>query len=71
MDLALDNLQRLICHKTKQTNKPNLTQKWFLIYTSLLHEKHISRVCNYQNTAFPMMLLKSHLLRMFVFVLFI
>ena len=22
MDLALNNLQRLICHKTKQTNKP-------------------------------------------------
>ena len=23
MDLALNNLQRLICHKTQQTNKPN------------------------------------------------
>ena len=22
MDLALNNLQRLICHKTQQTNKP-------------------------------------------------
>ena len=26
MDLALNNLQKLICHKTKQT-KPNLTFK--------------------------------------------
>ena len=25
MDLALNNLQRLICHKTQQTNKPKTT----------------------------------------------
>ena len=24
MDLALNNLQRLICHKTQPTNQPNL-----------------------------------------------
>ena len=30
MDLALNNLQRLICHKTKQT-KPNQTWIIFLI----------------------------------------
>ena len=24
MDLALNNLQRLICHKTNQTNQPSL-----------------------------------------------
>ena len=27
MDLALNNLQRLICHKIKQT-KPNQTKPW-------------------------------------------
>ena len=35
MDLALNNLQRLICHKTKQTNQPlhngqDVTQGQFL-----------------------------------------
>ena len=31
MDLALNNLQRLICHKTKQT-KPNQTNIYTYIY---------------------------------------
>ena len=30
MDLALNNLQRLICHKTQQT-KPNQTISFFLL----------------------------------------
>ena len=31
MDLALNNLQRLICHKTKQT-KPIMSDKWSVKY---------------------------------------
>ena len=30
MDLALNNLQRLICHKPKQTNKFNNEKGYFL-----------------------------------------
>ena len=41
MDLALNNLQRLICHKTQQTSKPNqLLKHTFLLdpheYCSIL-----------------------------------
>ena len=35
MDLALDNLQRLICHKTQPTNK-NLTLVWLLLITAII-----------------------------------
>ena len=28
MDLALNNLQRLICHKTQQTKPDSLTLAW-------------------------------------------
>ena len=31
MDLALNNLQRLVCHKTQQT-KPNQTKLTFIVY---------------------------------------
>ena len=46
MDLALNNLQRLICHKTKPTNHP-LFPQWHLYYSSrnglrLTREKEIS-----------------------------
>ena len=34
MDLALNNLQRLICHKTQQT-KPNQTQNIEATFASL------------------------------------
>ena len=32
MDLALNNLQRLICHKTQQTNQPE--SKHYIVKTS-------------------------------------
>ena len=34
MDLALNNLQRLICHKTQTTNQP--MHKWDIMTCSLL-----------------------------------
>ena len=41
MDLALDNLQRLICHNTqayKQTNKPSkINHKNKMLFTKFLH----------------------------------
>ena len=36
MDLALNNLQRLICHKTNQT-KPNKTATVRLLFTNLIN----------------------------------
>ena len=35
MDLALNNLQRLICHKTQQT-KPNQTKDFYINHFSLI-----------------------------------
>ena len=42
MDLALNNLQRLICHKTQQTNKPN--QGWSLTnwLFSVISRSHVA-----------------------------
>ena len=36
MDLALNNLQRLICHKTQTTNQPTLN---FLLWSKLFEKK--------------------------------
>ena len=33
MDLPLNNLQRLICHKTQQTNQPTKQLKTHSLYT--------------------------------------
>ena len=48
MDLALNNLQRLICHKTQQTNQQQKKKKPYVIYkllapenTSFLELSHI------------------------------
>ena len=55
MDLALNNLQRLVCHKTQQTkpdhllfiiwnkNKTNFVS-WDLNYSNLSHFLHHSRI---------------------------
>ena len=37
MDLALNNLQRLICHKTQQTNKPISLMAVFILIFSYLY----------------------------------
>ena len=37
MDLALNNLEGLICHKTKQTNQPPKQGKMFLV-VQWIHE---------------------------------
>ena len=70
MDLALNNLQRLICHKTQQT-KPNhkkslthISQK----YHSHLHEKlhmHIHKLYNIKVYAFAYACLKSDILHIY------
>ena len=36
MDLVLNNLQRLICHKTQQT-KPNQNKTIFMVVTYTVH----------------------------------
>ena len=40
MDLELNNLQRLICHKTKQT-KPKSNQSKAYIYLIYLHKEDL------------------------------
>ena len=36
MDLALNNLQRLICHKTQETNQPNQVKILVVVVCILL-----------------------------------
>ena len=42
MDLALNNLQRLICHKPKQINTQNYTYKYICRYTHVHTMSYIS-----------------------------
>ena len=42
MDLALNNLQRLICHKTQQTNQTKSTST-IKQHTTTIHSKNIDR----------------------------
>ena len=45
MDLALNNLQRLICHKTKPTNQPtNLSMGQKKVFDYFLYLKPLSCV---------------------------
>ena len=39
MDLALNNLQRLICHKSQQTNQPNHPKKVFCHLEHFIEDK--------------------------------
>ena len=45
MDLALNNLQRLICHKTKQ-NQTNRNNKYHSIKKNMEHEGDGDTICN-------------------------
>ena len=52
MDLALNNLQRLICHKNQPTNQPTI---WYFksAITSTISktdDDHLIRVCQYFQT---------------------
>ena len=44
MDLALNNLQRLICHKTQQTNQPTKPTFTYFIFDST-NSWHVNKVC--------------------------
>ena len=49
MDLALNNQQRLICHKTVTTNQPQLTVHPKLLNVPLLNAPQINVQCITQN----------------------
>ena len=44
MDLALNNLQRLICHRPKQPNQPK-PDKANLVKSNKLHKPNSSATC--------------------------
>ena len=54
MDLALDNLQRLICHKTQPTNQSiqfNIQERWSKYYLNVVFPKAVSAIISfYKNT---------------------
>ena len=46
MDLALNNLQRLICHKTQTSNQP--TNNIYILVSSVSKQKNSKRSSEYQ-----------------------
>ena len=46
MNLALNNLQRLICHKTQPTNQPTNQHVFLMFEDNLKYKKHILKKNN-------------------------